>query len=597
MRILFLAISLACLLQANTALADELPPGYWPPERTPEILDQTRTVKLDPSLADLSAGERRAVRELVEAGKLIQRIYEDALHPEALSAMATLEQLNTRSEQSPETQALNDLYRLFNGPIATTPGNRREAFLPVAPETPARNVYPSDLTHAQLDAYLAEHPNERDELLAPRTVVRRLTAANLKEDLATLARYPALDTLHMELRQRLMNLQADAKEVQFYALPYSIRWANELYRVYIRLNNAARAVEDNDVELARYLRNRARDLLTDDYESGDAAWITGHFKHLNAQIGAYETYDDTMYGAKAFMSLSILKRDEAASRVASEAIRNLQSMQDALPSPQQRQVTNNVAIGVYDVIADFGQARGRNSATTLPNDPLMVNRYGRVLFLRQNILRNPEIFANSQAMWKALVASPFDGDLTEEAELSRVLWHEIGHYLGVDRDKRGRPLDAALQSAADTLEELKADLVSLFAATRLRKDGRISDNDAAHWLASGLNRTFLDNKPRREQPYQTMQLMQFNWLYERGVFEREPVTGTLMIRYERFPEAVDSMLDAVLKLQYEGDRDNAESFIERWTYWRPDLHDTIAKTMRDNRTFQYALLRYGALGE
>jgi hypothetical protein len=36
--------------------------------------------------------------------------------------------------------------------------------------------------------------------------------------------------------------------------------------------------------------------LSDDYESGDAAWVTGHFKTLNAQIGSYETYDDELYG-------------------------------------------------------------------------------------------------------------------------------------------------------------------------------------------------------------------------------------------------------------------------------------------------------------
>lgn len=596
MRISFTAALAACLLSL-AALAEELPPGYWPPERTPEILARTRTVRLAPPLNDLTAGERRAVQELIEAGKLMQRMYEDALHPQALEAVANLEQIAKRLGNPPETQALLDLYRMFKGPVATTSDNRRETFLPVVAETPARNVYPSDVTRAQLDAYLAERPAERAELLGAHTVVRRITDDNLKQDLAMLARYPAVDVLHPGLRRKLEVLRSDPKGAQFYAVPYALRWANEVYRVYLRLNNAARAVESSDEEFARYLRNRARDLLSGDYESGDAAWITGNFRRLNAQIGAYETYDDALYGAKAFMSLSILKRDEAATRTAREAARNLQKIQDALPSPQKRQVRSDVAIGVYDVIADFGQARGRNSATILPNDPLLVQRYGRVMMLRQNILRDPELFANAQGMWKALMASPFDGDLTEQGEVSRVLWHEIGHYLGVDRDKRGRPLTVALESAADPFEELKADLVSLFAAVQLRKEGSLSEQDAAHWLASGLNRTFLDAKPRREQVYQTMQLMQFNWFFERGVFELEPVNGVLMIRYERFPDAVESMLDAVLKLQFEGERDVAEGFIERWTYWRADLHDTIAKTMRDNRAFQYALMRYGALGE
>ena len=38
-------------------------------------------------------------------------------------------------------------------------------------------------------------------------------------------------------------------------------------------HEAADAVEKDDEEFARYLRNRARDLMSDDYESGDAAWI------------------------------------------------------------------------------------------------------------------------------------------------------------------------------------------------------------------------------------------------------------------------------------------------------------------------------------
>jgi len=36
---------------------------------------------------------------------------------------------------------------------------------------------------------------------------------------------------------------------------------------------AADAVAGDDEQFARFLRNRARDLLTDDYEAGDAAWL------------------------------------------------------------------------------------------------------------------------------------------------------------------------------------------------------------------------------------------------------------------------------------------------------------------------------------
>jgi hypothetical protein len=594
-RTIFAALVVGGLLQA--VRADELPPGYWPPERTPEVLDLTKTVRLAPLLNDLSAAERSALQELIEAGKVIQRIYEDSRHPQALQAYDALVELSEKTGQSSETQSLLDLYRLFKGPIATTPDNRREAFMPVQVETPGRNVYPLDVTRNELESYLLAHPDDRDALMAEHTVVRRANVDSLQRDLDTLTKYPTLDVLHPGLRRRIETLRAAVDPTQFYALPQSVRWAPEFMRVYQRLNNAARLMRPGDPEFARYLRNRARDLLSDDYESGDASWVLGNFKRLNAQIGAYETYDDALFGVKAFMSMSLLKRDDLASKQAHDAAGNLQEVEDALPSPQHRHVREDINIGVYDVIADFGQARGRNTATSLPNDPLFSKRYGRIILLRENIMRNPELFANEQSAWKALMSSPFDSDLTEDGEFDRTLWHEIGHYLGVDRDRRGRPLDVALQASADTFEELKADLVALYAAQVLQKKGGYSDQAMVSVYASGLNRAFLDAKPRREQPYQTMQLMQFNWFHDKGVFEIEPSNNNIIIHYDRFHAAVAEMLEAVLKIQYDGDRAAADAFIDRWTIWNDQLHEMVAKTIRDNRGFQYALFKYGVLGE
>jgi hypothetical protein len=94
-----------------------------------------------------------------------------------------------------------------------------------------------------------------------------------------------------------------------------------------------------------------------------------------------------------------------------------------------------------------------------------------------------------------------------------------------------------------------------------------------------------------------MQLMQFNWFLSKGVFEMDQVNKGLVLHYDRFAEAAESMLEAVLKIQHDGDRAAAEAFIERWTEWNEDTHESIAKTIRENRAFQYALFRYSALGE
>jgi hypothetical protein len=167
------------------------------------------------------------------------------------------------------------LYRLNQGPIATTLENKREPFLPVDPSKLGKNVYPWGITKEQID------PTHAD-LLDLRSVVRSANEKNLKEDIATLQKYPALQTLHPKLLGELEHLQGPTK-ASLYRVPYAVAFADDLMKVYGLLNDAADAVEKDDEEFAGYLRNRGRDLLSNDYESGDASWVTGRFKNLNAE--------------------------------------------------------------------------------------------------------------------------------------------------------------------------------------------------------------------------------------------------------------------------------------------------------------------------
>src|SRR5204863_9930608 len=138
-----------------------------------------------PDLSQLSAGEKKAVAKLLEVGKIFQAIYEDQRHHQALSSYRNLDTL-VRSYISPApaaTQNLRTLYRLFQGPIATTLENKREPFLPVDPVVPGKNMYPWGVKKEEVETFLTAHPEWRDELLGLRSVVRRLTLPNLNRDL------------------------------------------------------------------------------------------------------------------------------------------------------------------------------------------------------------------------------------------------------------------------------------------------------------------------------------------------------------------------------------------------------------------------------
>ena len=212
----------------------------------------------------------------------MQSLYERQAHPQAAQARALIEAM----PPGPARDETAQLYRLFKGPIATTLDNTREPFLPVAPVQPAKGFYPAGLTSDAFTAWLDAHPARRAELLAPLSVVRRATAAQLDADLASLGAHPALALLHPGLRARLAALRAADDADGFYALPYSLAWPDETLAVYGHLQQAADAVQPDDAEFAGYLRARARDLLADDYEAGDAAGVPSKVRRLNAQIGA-----------------------------------------------------------------------------------------------------------------------------------------------------------------------------------------------------------------------------------------------------------------------------------------------------------------------
>ncbi len=574
-----------------------LPAGYWPIEKSRTIIDKTQTIRLAPDLSHLSAGERRAVSKLLEVGRIFQDIYEDQRHPQALASLRNLQQLDKRLGSPDVTQNLLTLYRLNQGPIASTLENKREPFLPVEPTQPGKNMYPWGISKQEAEAFLASHPERRDSILDIRTVVHRSTLQNLQRDLSKLKQFPVLDTLHPGLGRELQRLLSERNAKGLYAVPYSVAYADELNGAHALLNEAADALQKDDEEFARYLRNRARDLLSDDYESGDAAWVTGRFKNLNAQIGSYETYDDELFGVKTFFAFSLLSSRQQETAELRKAMKGLQVLEDSLPYEHHKKVKEDIPVGIYDVIADFGQSRGGNTASILPNESYLARRYGRTILLRSNIMRSPELFEGTSRAWEAAVAPTHKDELTSGGTFYRTLWHEVGHYLGVDLTKDGRDLDTALLEDSSLLEEMKADLVSLFIAEALRKQGYYTADQLRALYSSGIHRVLQNNKPRRDQPYNTMQLMQWNFFLENGVLRFDRQTGKLNINYDKYHEAVGKLLAKVLEVQYQGDKAAADRFIEQYATWDENLHGVVARNIRDQQRYRFRIFKYAALGE
>ena len=257
----------------------------------------------------------------------------------------------------------------------------------------------------------------------------------------------------------------------------------------------------------------------------------------------------------------------------------------------------DIPVGVYHIIADFGQSRGTNTATILPNESAYARKYGRTILMRYNILNDPSLFAARLDNYQAVVEPRQAGDLTAQGGFYRTLWHEIGHYLGVDRTEDGRELGVALEASANKLEELKADLVSLFLVEALRDRGYYTQDAARGVYADGVRRVLLKNKPGMSQTYSVMQLMQFNYYLEKGLFEYNGESNRIVINYDIYHDVVGSMLAAVLDLQQRGDKEAADAFIRKYLAWEDTPHAALAESMKKAEKYRYAMVRYAVLEE
>ncbi len=590
----FTGILILTLAMVSPANAQQQANGYWSDEQASEVLDVTLRLRLDPDLSHLTDAERAALPELLAAGRLMNDLYETQKHAEALDARRSLENLHAQNP-SQHTSKLLDLYYMSKGPVATTLDNRRLPFLPVRAETDGKNVYPADLIRAEIEGFIAANPEESGKFKAERQLVRRATADNIAADVARLDAHPGVDALHPGLRDYLESRQPTGAGL--YAVPYALAYAPQLAVARTHLEKAAAILEEETPDFADYLRLRARDFLSSDYEASDAAWVSGTFGNLNMQIGSYETYDDNLLGVKAFYSASILARDPEKSASLERAVAGLQSIEDALPYDSDRTVRSNIPVGAYNIIADFGQARGTNTATILPNDADHTRKYGRTILVRYNILANPQIFENRKARYASVIAEEYRDHLTLDGGFDRTLWHEVGHYLGVDKTADGVSLDEALADYADLLEEMKSDLVSLFAAPTLLAAGYFDDDGLRAHYADGIRRTLQTVRPRPTQPYQNMQLMQFNYFMENGLIEPQPETGLLVVHYDRYHDTVTELLRQVLEIQRNGDRDIAAEFVTRWNYWDERLHGKVAADMRGSMKYRRSIVKYAALGD
>src|SRR5436190_6297351 len=140
------AILVGFLLMAASDMDQRL--ARWQPVRMPF------------NASGLNARERQMVQKLVEASQYLDNIYWRQSDPEALALY----------KSSPD-QKLRRLLMINGSRFDLIDENH--PFTGTEPMSPGRGLYPKGLTREQIEQYVKEHPDKKDELYSPFTIIER----------------------------------------------------------------------------------------------------------------------------------------------------------------------------------------------------------------------------------------------------------------------------------------------------------------------------------------------------------------------------------------------------------------------------------------
>lgn len=349
-------------------------------------------------------------------------------------------------------------------------------------------------------------------------------------------------------------------------------WYHEEYAV--QIEKAATLLEEaselaEDAGLKNYLKLRATALRTDDYLASDLAWMDMKDNLIDFVVGPIESYEDGFKGIKAAHSGQILVKDLVWSKNIEHFNQVLPKLQAGLPVPaeyKKEKAASSGDMNVYSVIYYGGDCNSgsKNIAINLPNDPRVHEAKGS----RKLQLKNAMQAKFDKILIPIAELLIDDTQLKhvkfEDAFFQNVMFHEVAHGLGVkflvkDNKKTVRDI---LGEYYSSIEEAKADIAGLYMVTQLYEMGEFPEKDLMDNYVTFLAGIFRSVRFGNASAHGQANMLEFNYLQEKGAFTRNAETGKYSVNFEKMKEAVSQLVNDIIIIQGNGDKDSAKLWID-----------------------------------
>ncbi len=489
----------------------------------------------------LSAGDKLALKKLIEAAAIMDSLYLQQAWSGNLNLLNTLQ-----NDVAEEGKQKLRYFQINMGPWSGLDHDKPFIQGVPDPKPAGANYYPEDMTKEEFTQWLAALPEtEQKKATGFFYTIRRDESRKLK------------------------------------VVSYT-----EEYRPY--LERAARLLKDAaeltpNTSLQRFLNTRAEAFLTNDYYESDVAWMELD-SPIEPTIGPYEVYMDEIFNYKAAFEAFITLRNDLETNKLAKFSGYLQEIENNLPiDPQYRnpKIGESSPIRVVDLVVTGGEARAgvQTAAFNLPNDEKVTTEKGSKRVMLKNV-QEAKFNKVLVPISKVALEEQQLGMISFEPFFTHILAHELMHGLGphaITVDGKPTTVRQAMKDQSSAFEEAKADISGLFLLQYLIDKGELDKSFEQQMYVTFLAGVFRSVRFGINEAHGRGMALLFNYLFDEGAFTFNSTTQKFSVNIEKMKLASAKLTGEIMTIQAQGDYQKAKSMLENYSVIRPEMQIVLDK--------------------
>jgi dipeptidyl-peptidase-3 len=372
------------------------------------------------------------------------------------------------------------------------------------------------------------------------------------------------------------------------------RYANYLKRANQYLANAQKVA---DPEQAQVIGDLIRFYQTGDFKDWlkfGEDWVKNDatVDFANGFIEVYRDARGRKASSQAFVSVTDKPLTEAMVKLGS----NAEYFESKAPWDAKYKKTNFTppTVKAIETIVETGDFHVNTIGDNLPNENEIREKFGTKNFLFTGSSRAFDAAAGHK-MIQEFGATPEiiarNIKYGQQAEELHTAMHEvIGHGSGKLNPKFQSGTEALLKEYYSTMEEARADLMSLWNAfdPKLKELGLITNQDEVAKAMYDTQALAMLTQLRRipkgdtiEEDHQRNRALISNYLIDKGsvkMFDRDGKTYVEVVDYKKMHEEVGQLLAEIMRIKAEGDYGALKALIDKYgVHFDPKLRDQVVQ--------------------